>query len=202
MDDACRALVSAPDRIGWRGNSDAWIRRGREYLAATPPAAHQDVIALAQVVDAWQLMRPAVACHVPLREWGVFSAVWRDAQHVVLSINRPPLTAEQLDIWLGCLAYVMRHRPRIGPADASRLRPPPGALARAMQDACWAPAAGGCTRTRTVMALAFADRSASPALTRAAVEWVTQTRPANHRTAALDALLAEAHAMAQEDAAE
>ena len=192
-------LVSAPDRIGWRGNTDAWIRRARAYLGTPVPLP--DVIALAQVVDAWQLLRPAVACHVPLRRWGVFSAVWRDAQHIVLSISQPPLTQEQLDVWLGCLAYVMRHRPRLGPADASRLRPPPGALARAMEDDCWGPGApGGCARTRTVMVLAFADRSASPALIRTVVEWVTRTRPANHRTAALDVLLTEAHAMANADA--
>ena len=59
------------------------LLKGRLAADAGPAAA--DVVALAAVVDAWQLLRPAVACAVPLRTRGVFSAVWQDAQHTLIA---------------------------------------------------------------------------------------------------------------------
>jgi hypothetical protein len=191
--DVVEDLVDAPDRDGWRGNAGGWVRRARRFLDGGPDAAA--VARLAAVVDAWQLLRPAVACLAPLR----VPAMWRDAQHMVLvRPTAPPGTTEGVDVWIGCLVYVVRHRPRLGGRLAWCVRPPSGTLARALDDACWAPGATPPDlRAKVLAVLAVADRRAPAALVRDAAAWVYATDAAR-RHRCIDELLLEALAGVRE----
>lgn len=192
-------LLDDPDREGWRGNPADWVRRARAALAEPDvrddPAALR---ALAPVVTSWRLLGCApLACAVPRRPApGAFDPVWQDARHVVVR-RCDAATPAQRDVWIGCLAYYLRHRPRLPPAAARSLRPPPGALARALEPAFWAPdgvcAAQGVCRTRTVAVLTAVDTSAGDALREgAALPWL-EARPRDHLTSALRTLLGSTH---------
>lgn len=159
---------------GWRGNGADWVRRARAWLDTRPAPA--ELRRFAPAVDAWQLLRPGVAALAPLRRPN--SMMPRDAQHVVLVRTPAPPTEEQLDVWIGCLAYVLRLRPRAGGDLANQIRPPAGALARALRDECWCGTANERLRGSTLALLAFADRSADASLVRAVGDWLRDRRVA------------------------
>lgn len=105
------ALLNADDRVGWRGNTNAWVRRAQRWILSCA-----DVTALsrlAEVVDDWRLLRrPAVACLVPLHRERLFNPVWNDVRHVLVRSTAGVGDAER-DVWIGCLVYYLHpDRPR------------------------------------------------------------------------------------------
>lgn len=151
--------------------------------------------ALAACVDDGAcLVAPIVGCLVPLPRGGLdggFSALWADAQRMVLCSRKGP---EDVDAWLAALVCVVRRRSRMPVSYARSLRCPSGALARALDAAAWYPGdaatkAWHALQTRTVAVLLVADVTASPTLREDAWRWVTGRCQA-HGTRAVAALLA------------
>ena len=88
------------------------------------------------------------------------------------------MTTEARDVWIGCLVYVLRHRPRLSAAGMAPLCPPLGTLERALEDDCWRPTGvvedryGDTCRTRATAVLLCVDQSAPPSVCAQARTWV------------------------------
>jgi hypothetical protein len=176
-------LLAAPDRTGWRGNTAAWVQRVRAWMRSGEATAAA-LARLAPAVDSWRLLRPAVACAVPLHRHRLFNPLWNDVRHVLLRAVPPSSGAEVLDVWIGCLVYLVRRRPRMGLKTIRHLRPPAGALRRALQPGCWHPSGVDgdeerC-RTRALMVLRYADESATEDNVREATEWLHHRPSSEH----------------------
>lgn len=128
------ALLDAPDRVGWRGHQEAWVRRARDWMLR---CSTDDLRRLAAVVDDVRLLLTpavpgerslsltppaAVACLVPTHRpntWqalcprtghGVSSDPRCDAQHWLLGRRRRSHDDDSPLLWLGVLTWVLRCR--------------------------------------------------------------------------------------------
>ena len=167
MEADAYALLNAPDRHGWRGHTTPWVVRARTLIDVACEENRRDVVLLlAPSVESWRLLRPFVALHVPLRpQHGGFDVLWSDVRHVLATRCVEPVRMPAVDVWIGCLVFAIRRRPRLPLAYIHTLQPPSGTLDRALTDACWLPVptdTEGPVRTRVVIVLTLADKSANP----------------------------------------
>lgn len=132
-----QSLLTDPGRQGWRTHRRGWRHRVAALLA-TQPANPEAWRLLAGAITDVRLLRPALACALPLPGSAV---LWRDAQHRVLGSAGRPVDA----VWLGALVlWLRRHRGRLVDRHLVALRrgaPQQDVLRFARSDASWHPTA-------------------------------------------------------------
>ena len=162
MEACAGTLLVDADRYGWRGNTTAWVRRARLLVEEACSAGRSDIlVTLAPAVASWRLLRPAMALVAPMRPGG-FDVLWADVRHILLTKVHEP-TVRVVDVWIGCLVYAVRRRPRMPSRHVHSMCPPDGPLARALHDDCLAGATSPYPQAHryTLVALMAADHSAS-----------------------------------------
>lgn len=175
-------LLRSPGRFGWRGHTTDWMKRA----AAVIYGSHDPGVlsALSSVVCDPHLLRPSLACACPhgTRD-AKTNQLWRDVQHAVIQRSG----GIDGDAFVGCVAYYVRRRPRLGPSVVQQLRRScrPGSLRRALEDSTWQPSGVAFdqerTRSRSILLLVAIDPSADRDTLQRAHQWLSN-RPVEHAT--------------------
>ncbi len=170
--------------IGWRGNREDWVRRMQPIVFGTTDTLFLRRIA-ERVCDP-RLLRPAVACAIPVKKTvgigaaAMYPILWHDVQHVMLGRCRRRDNADVA--WIGAAAYYVRQRPRMGSSVVEALRTScrSNALRLALEDETWSPFGVSRdqvrTRVRTVHMLVAIDPTADRQVLCAAHAWLQRQK--------------------------
>lgn len=184
------ALLSAPDRHGWRGNGESWVRRAQSLIFETGDTGALRL--LAPAIDDPRLLRPALACAMPLsppihqprpsiKRSGLRCqkndgrCIKRDIEHI---LHTRSVKCYADTAYIGALAFFVRMHPRISTASLRRLAIAcrPGTLALTMCTTTWLPfgVAPNQRRTRvcTVLVALAIDELAESVCVDNAVRWL------------------------------